>query len=261
MMVQLTATLITRNEERNLPRALASLAGLADEILVVDSGSTDDTCAVARRFGARVLTRSWTDYSDQKNFAAAQAAHDWIFSLDADEELSPPLQESLRQWKQVQTTAVAYAMRRRARYLGAWIHHSGWYPDPKLRLYRRDRARFVGVLHESLRAEGPVGQLEGDLYHHTFNALSEHTSRINRYTTIAAEQLFAAGRRRWLLPLLLAPPWVFLRTYFFQQGFRDGYRGWLIAQMAAYAAFLKRLKLGVLVHGGTLEAESRDTKR
>jgi len=118
-MIRLTATLITRNEERNLPRALASLAGLADEILVVDSGSTDDTCAVARRFDARVLTRPWTDYSDQKNFAAAQAAHEWIFSLDADEELSPPLQESLRRWKQSQPTAVAYAVRRRARYGGA----------------------------------------------------------------------------------------------------------------------------------------------
>jgi len=259
-MVRLTATLITRNEERNLPRALASLAGLADEILVVDSGSTDDTCAVARRFDARVLTRPWTDYSDQKNFAAAQAAHEWIFSLDADEELSPPLQESLRRWKQSQPTAVAYAVRRRARYLGAWIRHSGWYPDPKLRLYRRDRARFVGVLHESLRAEGPAEQLDGDLYHHTVNTLSEHTSRINRYTTIAAQQLFSAGRRRWLPPLLLAPPWTFLRTFLFQQGFRDGYRGWLIAQMAAWYVFLKYLKLGVLVHGGSLAPKPKEAQ-
>lgn len=255
-MNRLTVTLITRDEEKNLPRALASLADLPDEVLVVDSGSTDRTCELARQYGARVLERTWTDYSDQKNFAASQASQDWVLNLDADEELSPELQTSLHHWKTEPPTAVAYWMRRKARYLGGWILHCGWYPDPKLRLYRRDRARFVGALHESLQVDGRTGWLQGELYHHTVNSFDEHRSRLQHYTTLAAKQLFAAGRRGWRLPLLVASPWVFVRTFFFQQGFRDGYRGGLIAVMAAYYVFLKYRKLGVLVRGGSLEAEN-----
>lgn len=251
----LTATLITRDEERNLPRVLASLTA-ADEIVVVDSGSRDHTCEIARRHGARVVERAWTDFAEQKNFAAAQATYDWILNLDADEELSPALQAELRRWKEQPPTAVAYEMPRKARYLGRWILHSGWYPDRKLRLYRRDRARFVGQLHEGLQVEGPRGRLEGDLYHHTFASVSEHVAQLNTYTSLAAEEFYAAGRRRWLLPLLGSPPWMFLRTYLLQQGFRDGYCGWLIASLTAYSSFLKFLKLGILVHGGSLKAEA-----
>ncbi|MFQ5662578.1 MAG: glycosyltransferase family 2 protein [Terriglobia bacterium] len=260
-MNRLSVTLITRDEEKNLPRLLASLGDLPDEIVLVDSGSTDRTCAIARQHGARVIERPWTDFSDQKNFAAAQAKHQWILNLDADEELSPALQAELQRWKGEPAAAVAYALPRKARYLGGWILHSGWYPDPKLRLYRGDQARFVGRLHESLVTRGPVGRFQGELYHYTVNTLSEHLNRINRYTTLAAAELFASGRRRWVLPLLLVPPWTLLRTFFFQQGFRDGYRGWLIAQMAACYTFLKYAKLGVLVRGGSLTSEPRSAKR
>lgn len=260
-MNRFTATLITRNEEENLPRALASLGDLPDEIVMVDSGSTDRTAEIAREHGVRVIEHAWTEnFSEQKNFAAAQATHDWILNLDADEELSPALAAELCRWKEQPPGAVAYAMPRKARYLGAWIHHSGWYPDLKVRLYRRDRARFQGVLHESLQVDGPVGQFSGELYHHTVNTLSDHISRINRYTDTAAAQMLAAGRRRWLLPMLLAPAWTFLRTLLAQQGFRDGYRGWLIAQMAAYYVFLKYLKLGILVHSGSHDLEAPDKK-
>lgn len=251
-MNRLTATLITRNEEKNLPRALASLAGLADEIVVVDSGSTDRTCAVARQHGARVVERAWTDFSDQKNFAAAQASHDWILNLDADEELSPELQAEVRGWKEETPAAVAYAMPRKARYLGRWILHSGWYPDRKVRLYRRDRARFVGALHESVAVEGPVGRFRGDFYHYTFATLAEHAAQIDSYTTRAAAQLFARGRRHWLLPLVFSPPWMLLRTYVLEQGFRDGVAGWWIARLTARASFLKYAKLRRLVRGSRL---------
>lgn len=254
-MNRLTATLITRDEEKNLPRALASLTP-ADEIVVVDSGSRDRTCEIARQHGARVLERAWTDFSDQKNFAAAQAAYDWILSLDADEELSPALQAELRRWKEQPPSAVAYAMPRKARYLGRWIHHSGWYPDRKLRLYRRDRARFLGRLHESLQVDGPVERLTGEIFHHTFPTVSDHIAQVNTYTTLAAQNLFAAGHRHWLLPLLVSPPWMFLRTYFLQQGFRDGYAGWLIANLTALSSFLKFAKLGILVRGGVLREEA-----
>ena len=195
-MNRLTVTIITLNEERNLPRALASVAELADEVVLVDGGSRDHTVEIARQLGARVIERPWTDYSDQRNFAAAQASHDWILSLDADEELSSELRTELEGWKQLKPEAAAYEMPRRARYLGRWIRHSGWYPDRKRRLYRRDKARFVGILHESLEVDGPVGRLEGDLLHYTVETLAEHRAKMDGYTTLAAEQLYRAGRRQ-----------------------------------------------------------------
>jgi len=255
-MNRLTVTIITLNEEKNLSRALDSVRGVADEVVVVDSGSRDRTCALARERGARVLERPWSDYSEQKNFAAAQASHDWILSLDADEELSPELQASIQRWKESTAAEVAYGLQRRARYLGQWIHHSGWYPDPKLRLYRRDHARWVGALHEGLEVDGPTGWLEGELRHYTVNTFEEHVRSVRRYTTLAARQLFSAGRRDWVLALLFASPWAFVRTLIFQLGFFDGRRGLLIALMAAYYVFLKYWKLGVLVRGGSLEPES-----
>lgn len=248
-MNRVTFTLITRDEERNLPRALASVKELADEILVVDSGSRDRTCQLARNQGARVIERAWSDYSDQKNFAASHASNEWIFSLDADEELSPELAAALAAWKTRSPDAVAYRMRRKARYLGRWIHHSGWYPDPKLRLYRRDAARWVGKLHESLEVRGAVGWLEGDLLHHTFDTLDAHKAAVCRYSALAAEDMWTRRRRRWLLSLLFASPWTFLRTLVLQQGFRDGYRGVLIAWMAAYYVFLKYWRLGRMKSG------------
>lgn len=254
-MNRLTATLITLNEAQNLPRALASLSDLPDEIVVVDAGSTDRTCEIARRRGTRLLLRTWTNYSEQKNFAAAQATHDWILSIDADEELSPGLREALRAWKQQPPAAAAYEFARRASYLGRWIRHSGWYPDYKKRLYRRDLARFVGIVHESLQVDGPVGRLPGDLYHHSVRTLAEQHAKIENYTTIAARQLFTAGRRHWALPMLLAPPWEFFRTLVVRAGFLDGYRGWLIACLAAKYVFLKYRKLGGLVRGSAQPSE------
>ncbi|MGH9805390.1 MAG: glycosyltransferase family 2 protein [Candidatus Acidiferrales bacterium] len=258
-MNRLTVTIITLNEEKNLPRALDSVADVADEIVVVDSGSADRTRELARERGARVVERTFTDYSEQKNFAAAQASHEWVLSLDADEELSPELRESVRQWRESEAKAAAYGMQRRAHYIDRWINHSGWYPDPKLRLYRRERARWVGALHEGLQVEGPTGWLEGELRHYTVNSFGQHVRSVRRYTTLAARQLHSAGRRRWLLPFLIAAPWTFVRTLVFQLGFLDGWRGVQIALMASCYVFLKYWKLGVLARGGTLESEGRRT--
>jgi len=257
-MNRLTATLITCNEEQNLPRVLDSLADLPDEIVVVDSGSADRTREIALQRGARVLCRAWTGFADQRNFAAAHAAHDWILALDADEELSPELRESLRAWKNHDPAEMAYEFSRLASYLGQWIRHSGWYPDRKVRLYRRDRARFAGVAHDSLVTDGRVGRLAGDLYHHAFRTVAEHTATVNSYSTAGAEEMFAAGRRSWLPAMLLAPPWMLLRRFFLQAGFLDGSRGWRIARMSAKYTFLKYRKLGVLARGGSLKASHRD---
>ena len=244
-MNRLSACLVTLNEEHNLPRALVSLAGIVEEIVVVDSGSTDRTVEIAREHGAKVFTRAWTNYAEQKNFAASQAAHDWIFSLDADEELSTALQGALLKWKAGTPAAAVYETARRTWYLGAWIQRSGWYPDYQRRLYRRDAARFEGIVHESLRfAKGAVGRLEGDLLHYTVRSLAEHEANVERYTTLAAEQLYAAGRRSWRRAVWLAAPWSWFQNFVLRGGFLDGYRGALIARMAARSVRLKYAKLG-----------------
>jgi glycosyltransferase involved in cell wall biosynthesis len=250
-MNRLTACLITLDEEKNLPRALDSLAGIADEMIVVDSGSADRTREIAAAHGARVFARPWTNYSDQKNFAALQATCGWVLSLDADEELSPALRASLLAWKNSAPDAAAYEFSRRAFYLGGWVNHSGWYPNRQVRLYRPDLARFAGALHESLRVTGKVARLPGDLLHYTVQTPAEHAAKVDAYTDVAARQLFESGRRSWRGAMLATPPWTFFQKFFLRAGLLDGYRGWLIARMAARYTFLKYRKLGALLRRGS----------
>ncbi len=256
-MNRLSACLITFNEQRNLPRVLASLADVADEILIVDSGSNDKTCEIARQHDAKIITRDWTDYADQRNFAAAQAAYDWILALDADEELSERLRDSIRKWKSGQPLHGVYEMNRLTWYLGAWVRHSGWYPDRKKRLYQRDAARFQGKVHEALRFNGVPGRLEGELYHYPVSSFADHIANVNYYTTLAATELHEKGKRVWRPGMWLAPAWSWLQTFLLQRGFLDGRRGWLIARMAAHSVYLKYKKLGVLLGGGKIHGESR----
>jgi glycosyltransferase involved in cell wall biosynthesis len=246
-MNRLSACLITLNEQDNLPRALASLAGIADEIVVMDCGSQDRTQEIAREHGAKVITRAWTNFAEQKNAVVAAASHDWILSLDADEELSPELRKSLQDWKEKEPRYAVYEFARRAWYVGGWIHHSGWYPDHQRRLFRRDAARFSGIVHESLRFEGEPGRLGGDLLHYTIRSLAEHEDKVERYTTLAAQQMYSAGKRRWRPAMWLASPWNWFKSYVLQLGFLDGSRGWLISRMAAYSTWLKFKKLGMLI--------------
>jgi glycosyltransferase involved in cell wall biosynthesis len=246
-MNRLSACLITLNEEHNLPRALASLEGIADEIIVVDSGSTDKTASIAREHGVALFERAWTNYSEQKNFAAECAQNEWVFSMDADEELSSALQTSLLDWKKRDPQFAVYEMARKTWYLGAWVKHSGWYPDFQRRLYRRDRARFSGMIHEALRFEGKPGRLNGDLLHYTVRSFAEHEQKVERYALLAAQQMYAAGERSWRSAVWFATPWSWFQNYFLRGGFLDGYRGALIAQMAARAVRIKYENLGKLV--------------
>jgi hypothetical protein len=245
-MNRLSACLITLNEEHNLPRALASLQGIADEIVVVDSGSTDRTEEIAREYGAEFRVRPWTNYSEQKNYAASCAQNEWILSLDADEELSSVLQTSLLDWKKRAPRFCVYEMARRTWYLGAWIKHSGWYPDFQRRLYLRDEAQFSGTIHEALRFDETAGRLYGDLLHYTIRCFAEHETKVARYTTLAAQQMYAAGKRSWRAAMWIATPWSWFHNFVLRGGFLDGYRGALIAQMAARAVRVKYRKLGQL---------------
>ena len=174
--------------------------------------------------------------------------------MDADEELSSALQTSLLDWKKHEPTSSVYEMARKTWYLGAWIKHSGWYPDFQRRLYRRDAAQFSGVIHESLKFEGKPGRLLGDLLHYTVRSFAEHEANVERYTSLAAKQMFDAGKRSWRSAMWLATPWSWFQNYFLRGGFLDGYRGALISQMAARSVRIKYAKLGKLI-----EQEQRST--
>jgi len=254
-MNRLSACLITLNEEANLPRALTSLREIADEVVVVDCGSRDRTVVIACQHGARVVTRPWTSFAEQKNAAADAASHGWILSVDADEELSAELRESLLAWKQGKPSSNVYEFSRRAWYLGGWVNHSGWYPDRQKRLYRRDVACFSGIVHESLQFAGEPGWLKGDLLHYTIRTVAEHEEKVERYTTLAAQQMYAAGKRSWRAAMWLATPWNWFNAFFLHLGFMDGARGWMISRMAARSTWLKFSKLGKLLDTARREAK------
>src|SRR6516165_6570235 len=251
-MNRLSVCIVAQNEEENLPRALKSVREIADEIVLVDGGSTDRTGEIARESGAKVMARPFANHADQKNFAASQAGSEWIFLLDADEELTEELKQSVRQWKASEPEFPVYEMARLTWYLGAWIHHSRWYPDWQRRIYRRDKASFSEAIHSALRFEGPAGRLRGDLLHYTIRSFSEHEAKLERYTTAIAQEMFDAGKRNWRGPMWVATPWTWIRHFFLGGGFLDGYRGALIAKMAARGVWQKYAKLCVLV-----EAEKR----
>jgi glycosyltransferase involved in cell wall biosynthesis len=240
--MKITATIITLNEERNVARAIESLP-CCDEILIVDSGSTDRTVELAEKLGARVLEAGWLGYAAQKNWAAERASHEWILSLDADEALTQALEAEILSLKKSGPQCDAYTMPRLARYLGRWIYHSGWYPDRKVRLYHRERAQFVGdFVHESVQPRGRLGHLQSNILHFTCESLSEHVKTTDRYTTLAAQELAARKVKVPLSRLIVDPAWTFVKTYFLQRGFLDGPEGLTIAYMAAFYTFLKYAK-------------------
>jgi glycosyltransferase involved in cell wall biosynthesis len=242
--MKISATIITLNEEENIAEAIRSLT-FADEIVVVDSESTDLTVDIAHNLGARVLVQKWLGYAAQKNFAAQQASHEWIFNLDADERISPELAHEIEGLKQQQALDItAFEMPRRVFYLGKWIKHSGWYPDYKIRLYNRTQAQWQGdYVHESVKTTGKVARLRSNLLHYTVRNASEHHQRIDRYTTLAAEEAFAKDKSTSWFSILLSPFATFIKTYLFKLGFLDGIQGVAIAYFAAHYVFLKNLKL------------------
>ncbi len=240
--MKISATLITFNEELNIARAIESLR-CCDEIIVVDSGSVDRTVEIAQKLGARVVEGPWRGYAGQKNLASEEATHDWILSLDADESLSESLEAEIWQLKKGEPQYDAYTVPRLAQYLGRWILHSGWYPDRKVRLFDRRKAKWTGdFVHESVQVDGRVGHLQSNLLHFTCGSLSEHLKVMDRYTTLAAEQIVSVKRRVGWRHLVLDPPWTFFRTYVLQRGFLDGSEGLAIAYMAALYNFLKYAK-------------------
>lgn len=242
-MPPVSVTVITKNEAANIEACLRSVEW-ADERIVVDCGSTDDTVALAERCGARVIRREWPGYAAQKNIASAEAAHDWILSIDADERVTAQLAEEIRARLATAPQEAGFRIPRVTFHLGRWIRTTDWYPDPQLRLYDRRRARWQARrVHESVIADGPVGRLTSELEHYAYRDISHHHATMDRYTTLAAEDLFDAGRRTSTLDLVAHPPAAFLRNYVLRRGMFDGAPGLIISAMNAHYVFLKFAKL------------------
>lgn len=241
-----SVTIITRDEAAHIEACIASVAW-ADEILVVDSGSTDDTVSRASRLGARVITHDWPGYGAQKNFAAEAATHDWIFSIDADERVTPALAEAIRTRVSAAGPEAGFRVRRVTWHLGRWWRTTDWYPDHQLRLYHRRRASWrTQRVHESVVAAGPVVDLTEELEHYAYRDLSHHMATMDRYTTLAAHDMFEAGRRAGLMDLVVHPPAAFVRNYLLRRGCLEGAAGFIVSAMNAHYVFLKFAKLWAL---------------
>ena len=242
-MPKVSVTIIALNEAEHIGAAIDS-AGWADEILLVDSGSTDATLDIARGRGVTVLCRPWSGYVDQKNFAAERAAHDWIFSLDADERIPPPLATEIRTVVAAEPALRGYRVPRVTYHLGRWIRTTDFYPDYQTRLYDRRSARWRGkYVHESVAVDGPIGRLRHELEHYSYRDLRDQLDRINHYTTRAARQRHETGRRATPFDLVVHPPAAFLRNYLLRRGVLDGAAGFTISAMNAFSVYLKFAKL------------------
>ncbi len=244
----ISAVIITLNEERNIGRCLDSLDGVADEVIVVDSFSTDKTGEICIERGTQFVQKAWEGYSNAKNYANTLAGHEYILSIDADEVLSEDLRNSITTEKERGLNGV-YCFNRRTNYCGRWIKYCGWYPDVKTRLFPAEIARWEGdYVHESLRLDGEPASthLQGDILHYSFYTIDEHYERVERYSHLKAEELLAGNRRGTKLIGIISAVSRFVRMYFFKLGILDGRAGYRICTISASAAYHKYRKLNEL---------------
>lgn len=241
-MQPVSLVIVTKNEEQNIERCIASVP-FADEIIVMDSGSTDKTVALAESLGARVIHQEWLGFEKQKQKATEAAKNNWVLSLDADEALSFELQQEIQKLMAQDLKHNAYEMPRLSWHLGRWIRHGGWYPDRQRRLFDKSQAHWGGGgLHESIQSQS-VGQLQHNLYHYVFKDLFHQVETNNRYSTLGAEKLIERGKSSSWLHLIFRPTGKFIECYFLKMGFLDGRAGFIIAVGAAYSLFLRYAKV------------------
>lgn len=244
--LELSVVIITFNEERNIARCLTSIKEIADDIVVVDSFSTDTTEKIVREHGARFVQHAFAGHIEQKNWAITQAQFPWVLSLDADEALDATLLNAIKEVKAGKAVADGYTMARLTNYCGTWVKHGGWYPDIKLRLWDSRKGRWGGTNpHDRYELEpgSRIEKLQGDLLHYSYNSVADHLRQVNYFTDISSRALFAQGKRASWTKLLVSPVAKFIGDYIFRGGFLDGYHGFVIARISAQATFLKYAKL------------------
>jgi glycosyltransferase involved in cell wall biosynthesis len=242
MTYGLSVVLIAFNEGHHIAKCLLAAQEVADEIVVIDSGSTDDTVEVCTAYGAKVITHPWSGYSEQKNFGNTQTSFDWILSIDADEVLNEALIQSILKWKHAPQSA---CFKRMTNYCGTFIKHGGWYPDVKVRLFNKQETNWEGTIHEVLRGLSKENTflLEGDCLHYSYYSVEQHYAQAEKFTTIQAEDLFQHGKKSPWFKRVFSPIAKFVVDYFFRFGFLDGKAGFTVARISAYATFLKYKKL------------------
>ncbi|MBI5360904.1 MAG: glycosyltransferase family 2 protein [Planctomycetes bacterium] len=244
MRPSVSVCIVTFNEEANIGRCLESVKW-AEEIIVVDSFSTDKTVEIAGQFNARVTQRAWPGHIEQKTYALSLAKNEWVLCLDADEVVTDSLKDEMfRRLEQDAGKVDGYCVKRHTFYLNRWINHGGWYPDYKLRLFKKSKGYIAGVNpHDRYFINGAAVRLNGDMIHYTYRDIAHQLRTIDSFSNISAEQLMKQGRKSALIPMIVKPPLKFLETYVYKLGFMDGMAGLIISVLTSYYVFLKYAKL------------------
>ena len=250
-MIKLSVVIITFNEEKNITNCLESVKNIADEILVVDSFSTDNTKSICLKRGVRFIENAFEGHIQQKNFAAKQAKYNHVLSIDADEVVSETLEKNIKTVKN-SFTADGYCFNRLNNYCGQWIKHSAWYPDTKLRIWDRRKGEWGGENpHDEfiMQSGSVIKKIKGDLLHYTYKSVQEHVAQMAKFTEIGAQAAFQKGKKAPLIRIYFYPLWKFIRDYIINLGFLDGYYGFIICTISAHSTFLKYVKIRELNKG------------
>lgn len=255
--MQISAVIITFNEEENIASCIESIEEVCDEIVVVDSLSTDKTIEIAEKHPkVKVYSQKWLGYVDQKNYANSLTTFNTIFSIDADELLSKQLKESILKLKELDENLFkVYEVSRLTNYCGSWIKHCGWYPDKKIRIFNKQSVKWQGELvHETLflPENTQIITLKGDLLHYSYKSSTDHIERMNKYSTLTAKEAFNRGKKSSCFDIWFRPKWRFFRDYIIKRGFLDGYAGYQVCKMSAYITFSKYIKLREYVKKGKI---------
>jgi glycosyltransferase involved in cell wall biosynthesis len=250
-MIKISVAIITQNEELNIRECLESVRW-ADEIVVVDNGSTDQTRQVCQDFAARVYIEEWKGFARQKNSAIEKTRNEWVLSLDADERVTPELRQEIERVLKSDSPTEGYFIARKNFFLGHWIKHCGWYPDYNLRLFRKSQGRFLErAVHERVEIQGKVGYLKNPLEHKTYRSLSDFLKRMDGYSSLAASEMFREGRKYRFRDILFRPAFTFLQMYLLRAGFLEGYLGFLLAVLYSFYTLAKYSKLKELQESAT----------
>ncbi|MFA6923234.1 MAG: glycosyltransferase family 2 protein [Bacteroidales bacterium] len=243
-MISASIVIITLNEERNIERCLNSVKDISDDIIVVDSYSNDKTKEICKKYDVNFIEYDWKGYSETKNYGNSIAKYDWILSIDADEVVSEKLKKSLLN-VDLNSGFDGFYLKRLNNYCGKWIKHSGWYPDRKIRLWNKNKAKWEGEVHEKivLEKQSEIGCLKGNLLHYSYYTIKEHIKRIEKYSDMSAQEYFKKGKKSNIFKIYVAPVFKFILNYFIRLGFLDGYYGFIICKLTAYTTFLKYYKL------------------